>query len=53
LNTGQIVLIADNVRDELERARETEDLKAIRQYLDKAIEGVSTLIDLAKAANSN
>jgi hypothetical protein len=53
VNTGQIILLADNVRDELERARKTEDLNAIRQHLDKAIEGVSTLIDLAKAANSN
>jgi hypothetical protein len=50
VSSGQIILIVDAIRDDLERARESDDLDTIRKRLDRALEGISALVGLTKAA---
>jgi hypothetical protein len=50
MNPGQTIILADSVQSELERARETEDLKVIRQHIDTAIETMSVIVKIAKEA---
>lgn len=53
MNTGQVILMADIVRDELERLR-AKPKTSMRSgsTSTKAIAGLNVLIDLAKAAAS-
>lgn len=50
MNTGQIIMLGDGIRDEIERARESDDIGVIREHLVKAIEGLDVLVNLAKSA---